>query len=78
MIVKLAQSLEWTRHKRKSRVVMAFRFAREDFLYETQHGWIQGYKGQWLVEFGHGLRCNLDHESFVRYFTPMLEEDLEE
>lgn len=43
----------------------------EDFLYETPQGWIQGYKGQWLVELGEGLRCNLDQEAFLRNYNPV-------
>ncbi len=78
MIVKLAQSLRWSRHKRKSRVVRAFRFAHEDFIYETQAGWVKGHKGQWLVEIGEGLRCNLDNEAFLRCYAPIEEGDPEE
>lgn len=46
----------------------------EDFLYETHHGWVQGHKGQWLVELGEGIRCNLDHESFSRIYQPIKKE----
>lgn len=42
----------------------------DDFLFETQHGWIQGHKGQWLVELGEGLRCHLDDEAFTRTYRP--------
>lgn len=69
MIVKLAQSFNGELFKKKSRVVSAKRI-NEDFLYETQHGWVQGHKGQWLVEIGERLRCNLDNEAFVRCYKP--------
>lgn len=70
MIFKLEQSFEGTRYKRRSRVVHARRMG-QDFLYETQHGWVQGHKGQWLVEIGERLRCNLDNEAFLRCHKPV-------
>jgi hypothetical protein len=69
MIVKFGQSLDWLTYERKSKSVKALRM-KEDFLFETQRGWVQGYKGQWLVELGEGLRCNLDHEAFSRTYIP--------
>lgn len=70
MIVKFGQTLEWKHFKRRNRHVKALRMI-EDFMFETQHGWVQGYKGQWIVEFGEGLRCNLDDQAFVRSHQPI-------
>ena len=69
VIVKLAQQLKWGAYKNQKREVKAIHM-REDFLYETQQGWIQGHKGQWLVELGEHLRCNLDNEAFLRHYRP--------
>ncbi len=77
MIVKLAEGLHGERYKRRSLVVTARRM-KEDFIFETQQGWVKGFKGQWLVEIGEGLRCNLDHEAFLRSHKPVEEGDGEE
>ncbi len=71
MIFKLAQSFSGTTFQKNSRTVKAMRIVREDFMYETQHGWVQGYQGQWLVEIGERLRCNVDHEAFQRSYKPV-------
>lgn len=68
MIVKLGENVEWKMFRRKSEFVKAIRMM-EDFLFETSHGWVQGYKGQWLVEIGECARANMDHESFVRNYS---------
>ena len=70
MIVKMAESLLGRRYKKHSAEVMARRMHR-DFLFETPNGWVQGFKGQWLVELGSRLRCNLDNEAFLRAYTPV-------
>ncbi len=43
---------------------------KEDFYFETSHGWVQGHKGQWLVELDERVRHNVDHESFNRTYRP--------
>ncbi len=68
MIVKMAESLDGSRYKKRSLEVTARRMI-EGFLFETPNGWVQGYQGQWLVELGDRLRCNLDHEAFLRTYT---------
>lgn len=70
MIIKLAQRLRGDKYHRRTKIVRAKRM-NEDFLYETQQGWVQGHKGQWLVEIGERLRCNLDHEAFLRNYKPL-------
>lgn len=68
MIVKLGEPLEWQTYRSKSENVKAIRL-REDFLYETAHGWVKGFKGQWLVESSERVRNNLDHEAFLRAYS---------
>lgn len=70
MIVKMGESLLWEEYQKTTTVVRAIRL-QEDFYYETRRGWVQGYKGQWLVELGEGLRVSLDHEAFERSYKPM-------
>ncbi len=68
MIVKLGETLEWKTYRRKSEFVKAIQMPT-DFMYETSHGWVQGYKGQWLVEIGERVRYAIDHESFNRTYS---------
>lgn len=65
MIVKLGEILNWTNYQRRAAVVKAIQMT-EDFLYETERGWVQGYKGQWLVESEERVRQAYDHHSFMR------------
>jgi hypothetical protein len=68
MIVKLHEPLLVTQYRNRCHDVIALRMT-EDFMYETSRGWQQGYKGQWLVEYGEGLRAAIDNESFVRQYV---------
>lgn len=72
MIVKLRQEMPWQLYRRPDGIVNAVRM-NTDFLYETKQGWVQGHRGQWLVELGESLRCNLDHEAFLRIYVPVQE-----
>jgi hypothetical protein len=67
MIVKLGESLKWESFRKRSVYVKAVRMI-EDFLFETTHGWVQGHKGQWLVEVDERVRHNLDNEAFLRTY----------
>ncbi len=67
MIIKLGESPNWEMFRKRSLYVKALRMT-EDFLFETSHGWVQGYEGQWLVELGERVRHNIDHESFDRTY----------
>ncbi len=67
MIVKLGESLQWKSFKRRSRYVKAIHMTT-DFMYETERGWTQGYKGQWLVESDDRVRHSYDHPAFVRVY----------
>ena len=65
MIVKLGEAMPWQSYRRRSIYVKATQM-KDDFLYETSYGWIQGYKGQWLLELGDRVRIHLDNEAFMR------------
>ncbi len=67
MIIKLRQEMDWGNYESTGRVIRAIRLL-DDFLYETCHGWVQGYKGQWLIECGESMRCALDDEAFRRHY----------
>ena len=67
MIVKLREPLAWERYESHSKLVRAIRI-NEDFLYETSRGYMQGRKGQWLIEHGESVRFAIDDESFKRQF----------
>ena len=69
LIIKLLEEMKWLSFSRRSRFVKAIRLV-EDSIFETQQGWVQGYKGQWLVEIGEKLRANYDHEAFIRIYRP--------
>ncbi len=70
MIVKLRQDMAWRAYRKRSRLIKALRMA-DDFMYETSQGWVKGHHGQWLVELGEGLRCNLDNDAFTRQYEPV-------
>jgi len=65
LIVKLGETLKWKSYKRRTHFVKAIQM-KEDFLYETERGWVQGHKGQWLVESEERVRHAYDHPAFLR------------
>lgn len=67
MIIKLREPFEWAIFSVKNRTVRAVRLL-EDSMCESITGWLQGVKGQWLVEYGEGMRCIIDDESFHRQY----------
>ncbi len=69
MIIKLHDPIVVTQYRNRGHDVIALRMTA-DFMYETARGWHQGYKGQWLVEFGKGLRVAVDDEAFIRQYFP--------
>jgi hypothetical protein len=74
MIVKLGQPLEWAQFRSKQNVVKAIRITHDDFMYETKQGWMQGFRGQWLVEVGGYNRHACDDEHFNRLYIPMADD----
>lgn len=69
MIIKLHQQLPWKRFKSTRQIVGAVRM-KEDFMFESRLGWQQGFKGQWLLECGEGMRCAIDDQAFSRQYKP--------
>ncbi len=63
MIIKARQRMEWSYFKRRSRLVKALRM-KQDFLVECAQGWVQGKRGDWLVEVAPGMRFPADDRWF--------------
>ncbi len=70
MIIKMMQAMDWRAFRHRYDDVKAARI-NEDFIFETARGWVQGYKGQWLIEDAERQRQSSDDGAFLRSFIPI-------
>lgn len=64
----MGDSLPWVHYERQNRVVNAAKMP-EDFLLETMHGWIQGKRGDWIVEVDDIVRFAIHDSWFIRIYA---------
>jgi hypothetical protein len=69
MIIKATQRMEWDYFIRRSKLVKALHM-RQDFLVECAQGWVQGKRGDWLVEVAPGMRFPADDKWFQMAYKP--------
>lgn len=70
MLIKLDQNLKWRNFRSKKRLVKAVKM-REDFLLETSLGYVEGKRGDWVVEMGHKIRFPCDERVFLKSYHPL-------
>ena len=69
----MGEPIEWSEYATRDRVHRAVHF-REDFMFETPMGWIQGKAGMWLVELngpGSPGRFILTDTEFRQVYIPL-------
>lgn len=70
MIVKLGEELDWDYWMRRENKVKVWK-AHENFRAETSIGWIEGRKGDYLVEMAPGVRLVCNEETLLKSYVPI-------